>query len=50
MEVEHGSFTLLIIGPKGGMGTECQMFVRNLAELPLKTAAEVRIIDNTDQN
>ena len=33
MEVEHGTFTPLIIGTNGGMGEECQRFVKWLAEL-----------------
>ncbi len=33
MEVEHGSFTPLIIGTNGGMGTECKAFMKNLADL-----------------
>ena len=32
MDVEHGTFTPLIIGTYGGMGDECQLFVRRLAE------------------
>ena len=30
IDVEHGTFTPLIIGTNGGMGEECQLFVRRL--------------------
>ena len=33
LQVEHGTFTPLVIGTNGGMGVECQYFVRRLAEL-----------------
>ena len=33
MDVEHGSFTPLVIGTNGGMGSECKTFMRNLADL-----------------
>ena len=33
MDVENGSVTPLIIGTNGGMGSECQTFVKNLADL-----------------
>jgi hypothetical protein len=32
LEVEHGTFTPLVIGTNGGMGMECQMFMKNLAD------------------
>ena len=32
LDVEMGSFTPLVFGTKGGMGVECQMFLRHLAE------------------
>ena len=32
LDVEMGSFTPLIFGTNGGMGVECQMFLRHLAE------------------
>ena len=32
LEVEMGSFTPLIFGTNGGMGEECKMFMRHLAE------------------
>ena len=31
LNVEHGSFTPLVFGTNGGMGLECQKFLRNLA-------------------
>ena len=31
-DVEMGYFTPLVFGTNGGMGPECQMFLRNLAE------------------
>ena len=31
--VEHATFTPLIIGTNGGMGDECEKFLKNLAEL-----------------
>ena len=33
MDVEHVSFTPLVIGTNGGMGSGCKTFVRNLADL-----------------
>ena len=30
LEVEHGVFTPLVFGTNGGMGTECQMFLKQL--------------------
>ena len=33
LEVEHGTFTPLVIGTNGGMGIECQMFIKNLADM-----------------
>lgn len=32
LDVEMGSFTPLVFGTNGGMGTECQMFLKALAE------------------
>ena len=32
LEVEMGSFTPLIFGTNGGMGKECKMFMKHLAE------------------
>ena len=32
LEVEMGSFTPLIFGTNGGMGEECKMFIKHLAE------------------
>ena len=32
LEVEMGSFTSLIFGTNGGMGEECKMFMKHLAE------------------
>ena len=32
LDVEMGTFTPLIFGTNGGMGTECQLFLKNLAE------------------
>ena len=32
LEVEMGSFTPLIFGANGGMGEECNMFMKHLAE------------------
>ena len=32
LEVEIGSFTPLIFGTNGGMGKECEMFMKHLAE------------------
>ena len=32
LDVEMGSFTPLVFATKGGMGVECQMFLRDLAE------------------
>ena len=32
MEIEHGTFTPLIIGTNGGMGAECKMFMKTLAD------------------
>ena len=32
LDVEMGTFTPLVFGTNGGMGTECQMFVKQLAE------------------
>ena len=41
LEVEHGTFTPLVIGTNGGMGKECQMFMKNLAEkLAIKQSEE----------
>ena len=40
MEVEHGSFTPLVIGTNGGMGRECSMFLKNLADLLSKSDGE----------
>ena len=31
IDVEHGAFTPLVFGTNGGMGTECQMFVKQLS-------------------
>ena len=33
LQVEHGTFNPLVIGTNGGMGEECQHFVKRLAEL-----------------
>ena len=40
MEVEHGTFTPLVIGTNGGMGVECDKFLKNLAELLSKKQNE----------
>ena len=32
LEVEHASFTPLVLGINGGMGKECRVFVKTLAE------------------
>ena len=32
LDVEMGSFTPLVFGTNGGMGTECQMFLKQLAQ------------------
>jgi hypothetical protein len=32
LDVEMGTFTPLVFGTNGGMGTECQLFLKNLAE------------------
>ena len=32
IEVEHATFTPLIFGTNGGMGVECQIFIKHLAE------------------
>ena len=32
LEVEMGTFTILVFGTNGGIGIECQMFVKQLAE------------------
>ncbi len=40
LEVEHGTFTPLIIGTNGGMGAECQMFIKRLAEMLSSKQAE----------
>ena len=41
LDVEHGTFTPLAIGKNGGMGYECQMFMKNLAEkLSIKQSEE----------
>ena len=32
LDVEMGTFTPLVFGTNGGMGKECQMFLKNLAE------------------
>ena len=31
--MEHATFTPLVIGTNGGMGDECEKFLKNLAEL-----------------
>ncbi len=31
LEIEHGSFTPLVMGTNGGMGSECERFVKCLA-------------------
>ena len=33
LNIEHGVFTPLVFGTNGGMGRECQMFVKHLATL-----------------
>ena len=33
LNVEHGVFTPLVFGTNGGMGKECQMFMKHLATL-----------------
>ena len=41
MDVEQGTFTPLIIGTNGGMGAECDMFIKNLADrLSIKQSEE----------
>ena len=40
LDVEMGSFTPLVFGTNGGMGVECQMFLRNLAEKMSKKDGE----------
>ena len=32
IEVEHGTFTPLILGTNGGVGKECKLFLKNLAD------------------
>ena len=32
LDVEHGSFTPLIMGTNGGMGKECDRFIKNLSD------------------
>ena len=32
MDIEHGTFTLLVFGTNGGFGLESQMFIKRLAE------------------
>ena len=38
--VKHATFTPLIIGTNGGMGDECEKFLKNLAELLAKDDGE----------
>ena len=38
--VEHATFTPLVIGTNGGMGDECEKFLKNLAELLAKKDGE----------
>ena len=38
--VEHATFTPLIIGTNGGLGDECEKFLKNLAELLAKEDGE----------
>ena len=38
--VEHATFTPLVIGTNGGMGDECEKFLKNLAELLAKEDGE----------
>ena len=33
LNIEHGVFTPLVFGTNGGMGRECQMFVKHLATM-----------------
>ena len=40
MNVEHGTFTPLVIGTNGGMGVECSKFLANLAEMLSKKQNE----------
>ena len=40
IEIEHGSFTPLIIGTNGGMGRECQLFLKNLADMLARKQSE----------
>ena len=40
LNVEMGTFTPLIFGTNGGMGTESQLFLRNLANLLAKKSGE----------
>ena len=32
MDIEHGTFTPLVLGTNGGFGLESQMFIKRLAE------------------
>ena len=38
--MEHATFTPLVIGTNGGMGDECEKFLKNLAELLAKEDGE----------
>ena len=40
MDVEHGTFTPLVIGTNGGMGVECTKFMATLAEMLSKKQNE----------
>ena len=40
LEVEHGSFTPLVFGTNGGMGDECSLFLKTLAEKLAKKQGE----------
>ena len=40
IEIEHGTFTPLVIGTNGGMGEECQRFIKQLALLLSRKQSE----------
>jgi len=40
IDIEHGTFTPLVIGTNGGMGEECQRFIKQLAALLSRKQSE----------
>ena len=44
LDVEMGSFTPLLFGTNGGMGVQCQMFLRHLAEKLSKKDGEPYVV------